>query len=237
MSSVLSQDDLASWEANGYVVIPNAVPPENLQAAVDAIWAFLNLRPDNPEDWYRYQPSTPDHHGAPISQSGMVELYQHQALWDNRQYPKIHQAFSEIWGTHQLWVSLDRANMKPPSRPDQPAWDHRGMIHWDIDTSTLPIPFGIQGVLYLTDTAEHQGGFQCVPGFHKQFYRWVKTQAADRDTRRPDLNGLEVKSIAGSAGDLIIWHQLLAHGNGHNRSEEPRLAQYIAMSPAQEDDE
>ena len=59
-----------------------------------------------------------------------------------------------------------------------------------------------------------------------------QTQPADRDTRRPDLQGLTVKSIAGQAGDLLIWHRLLAHGNGHNRADRPRLAQYITMSPA-----
>ena len=30
---------------------------------------------------------------------------------------------------------------------------------------------------------------------------------------------------------------LLAHGNGHNTSDKPRLAQYITMSPARTDDE
>jgi hypothetical protein len=66
------------------------------------------------------------------------------------------------------------------------------------------------------------------------FDEWVKTQPKDRNPRQPDLAGLEVKSIAGKAGDLLIWHRLLAHGNGHNRSDKPRMAQYIAMSPAKE---
>ncbi len=126
--------------------------------------------------------------------------------------------------------------MKPPAREDQPDWGHTGMIHWDIDTSKDPIPFQVQGVLYLTDTSENQGGFQCVPGFQNTFYEWVKTQPADRDPRFPDLEGLKVKSIPGKAGDLLIWHSLLAHGNGCNTSRVPRLAQYITMSPAREDD-
>ena len=163
----------------------------------------------------------------------MVEIYQHQALWDNRQYPKVHQAFSEIWETEKLWVSLDRANMKPPSRKDKPDWQNEGMIHWDTDTSVLKVPFGVQGVLYLTDTSEDPGGFQCVPEFHNLFEDWVKSQPEDRNPRRPDLEGLEVKSIPGKAGDLLIWHRLLAHGNGHNLSNRPRLAQYITMSPSE----
>ena len=111
------------------------------------------------------------------------------------------------------------------------------MIHWDVDTSQDPIPFGVQGVLYLTDTSVDQGGFQCVPGFHRTFEDWVKTQPDDRNPRQPDLDGLTVEAIAGKAGDLLIRHRLLAHGNGRNTADRPRLAQYITLSPANSDDE
>ncbi|MEE2659563.1 MAG: phytanoyl-CoA dioxygenase family protein [Candidatus Latescibacterota bacterium] len=229
---VLSAQDLSLWKENGYVVVPKAVPQENLDALVDAIWEFLDMDRDNPETWYRHKPYSGDDRCSPISAAGMVEIYQHQALWDNRQYPRVHAAFSEIWNREDLWVSLDRANMKPPAREDRPEWCSRGMIHWDLDTSQEGVPFGVQGVLYLTDTAEDQGGFQCVPGFHGAFAEWVKTQPADRNPRHPDPTGLDVRSIPGKAGDLLIWHRLLAHGNGHNGSDRPRLAQYISMSPA-----
>jgi hypothetical protein len=224
---ILSEQDRAFWEEHGYVIVHDAVPPENLKAVVDAVWEFLGMDPDDPGDWYR----------EPHRKGGMVEIYQHQALWNNRQYPRIHRAFSEIWGTENLWVSFDRANMKPPYRADKPEWDHPGFIHWDLDTKAQPIPFRVQGVLCLTDTAEDQGGFQCISGFHRTFEEWVKTQPADRDARRPDMTGLEVKKVTGKAGDLIIWHSLLAHGNGRNVSDRPRLAQYITMSPSREKNE
>jgi len=235
--TVLSKADWAFWEENGYVIIPNAVPQENLDRMVEAIWWFLDMDPEDSETWYKHKPFTRDNRCSPISAGGMVEMYQHQAIWDNRQHPRVYQAFAEIWGEEKLWVSLDRANMKPPAREDKPDWNNRGMIHWDLDTSQQPIQFGVQGVLYLTDTAEDQGGFQCVPGFNNTFEEWVKTQPQDRNPRHPDLEGLEVKSIPGKAGDLLIWHRLLAHGNGHNTSDKPRLAQYITMSPARTDDE
>jgi len=234
---VLSKEDWAFWEENGYVVIHDAVPQENLDAMVAVIWEFLQIDPQDTEAWYKYKPYTREDPCSPISSAGMVEIYQHQALWNNRQYPKIHQAFAEIWGDEKLWVSLDRANMKPPARPDRPQWCNQGMIHWDTDTSQQPISFGVQGVLYLTDTTQDQGGFQCVPGFHRLFDEWVKTQPQDRNPRHPDLKDLEVESIAGKAGDLLIWHRLLAHGNGHNTSDRPRLAQYITMSPTPHNNE
>ncbi|MBT5875312.1 MAG: hypothetical protein HOH43_17970 [Candidatus Latescibacteria bacterium] len=221
--SVLSATQMAFWEENGYVVIPDSVPLYQLNAVVDEIWQFLGMDPNDQNDWYR-EPHRP---------GGMVEMYQTQGLWNNRQSTKIYQAFTEIWGTEKLWVSMDRANMKPPVRSDKPDWDHPGMIHWDMDTTGLTsVTTRVQGVLYLTDTGTDQGGFQCVPGFHRRFLDWVNTQPEDRDPNRPDLNGLDVTSIPGNAGDFLIWHSLLPHGNGRNTSDLPRLAQYISMSPA-----
>ncbi|MBX3012019.1 MAG: phytanoyl-CoA dioxygenase family protein [Caldilineaceae bacterium] len=216
---VLTPEQRAFWEENGYVIIPNAVPQANLDAVIDAIWDFLEVDRNNPETWYQ----------APVSKGGMLEMYHHQSLWNNRQYPKVHQAFADIWGTDELWVSFDRANMNPPAR--QPDWDYQGMYHWDVDTSLDPIPFGVQGVLYLADTPADGGGFQCTPGMHKDFYEWVKSQPADRHPRLPDPTGLNVQTIPGKAGDLLIWHSLLPHGNTRNRNTKPRLAQYITMYP------
>ncbi len=226
---VLSAEDRAFWEENGYVIIHNAVPQENLDAVIDTLWDFLDIDRDDREAWYH----------APISRAGMLEMYQHQSLWDNRQHPRIYGAFADLWGRDDLWVSFDRANMNPPAR--QPDWDYQGMYHWDWDTSQIdlsePIPLKVQGVLYLADTSAEQGGFQCTPGFHRRFKEWVKTQPADRNPRQPDREGLEIQTIPGQAGDLLIWHSLLPHGNSRNRSDTPRLAQYITMFPPRSEDE
>ncbi len=220
--AVLTPEDHAFFKENGYVVVHNAVPQENLDAMVQALWEFLGMDPNDPEDWYR----------APHRPGGMVEMYQHQALWNNRQCPRVHQAFAEIHGTQKLWVSIDRACMKPPRHPDHPDYDHKGFIHWDMDSTQLPVTFGVQGVLYLTNTAADQGGFQCVPELYRCFDSWVKTQPPDRNPRVPDLTGFQITPIPGKAGDLVIWDRLLAHGNGHNTSTKPRLAQYFSMSKA-----
>jgi ectoine hydroxylase-related dioxygenase (phytanoyl-CoA dioxygenase family) len=112
-------------------------------------------------------------------------------------------------------------------------------VSWDTDTSKLPQPLRVQGVIYLTDTTPEMGGFTCIPGFiGPVLEEWIARQPADRDPRRPDLAtlppGCEVTPIPGKAGDLVIWSTLLAHGNGHNVSDRPRFAQYVTMFPAPE---
>ena len=142
---VFNDRDLAFWEENGYIVLTDAVPKEHLAALVETVWDFLEMDPDDRDDWYKWKPYDYADPQTPICPAGMVSLYQHQTLWDNRQYPRVYEAFTEILGTRKLWVSLDRTNMKPPARADRPEWGHTGMVHWDVDTSQTPIPFGVSG--------------------------------------------------------------------------------------------
>jgi hypothetical protein len=224
---VLTPDDLRRFDEDGYVLVKNVVPRENLQAVIDAMFTFLEIDPHNPDDWYR----------PPLPLGGMIEMYQHPALWANRQHPRVHEAFSDIFGTEKLWVSIDRANLKPPFRPDHPEYDHKGFMHWDADvTYAACAPLRVQGVLYLADTTADMGGFQCSPGHHKVVKEWAKDIEPGSDAK-PDMQGVPVVPVPGEAGDLVIWSTLLYHGNGRNLSDRPRLAQYITMNPAPEGEE
>ena len=44
--SILSPADHRFFNENGYVVVPNIVPPENLAAMIDTIFAFLDMDPN-----------------------------------------------------------------------------------------------------------------------------------------------------------------------------------------------
>ena len=156
-----SEADLEFWATNGYVVLHNAVPQENLQAVIDDVWQFFGMDPSDEDTWYHDASAlVPEGGRPPHGPGGMVELYQSQSLWDNRQHPRVHAAFAQIWGTEKLWCSMDRANMKPPVRESEPEWQHPGMIHWDADTTSGKGSFRVQGVLYLADTPANGGGFR-----------------------------------------------------------------------------
>ncbi|HLJ56190.1 MAG TPA: phytanoyl-CoA dioxygenase family protein [Chthonomonadaceae bacterium] len=223
---LLTEADRRFLDENGYLVAPGIVPVEDCEAVIDALFDFLEMKRDDPSDWYRH----------PLKPGGMVEIYQHQALWNNRQNPRMHALFSDIYGTDALYVTIDRVGFKPPYNPEHPEFDHRGFTHWDIDTNNIPARFGVQAVLCLTDTTAEMGGFQCVPGFHIGLEEWVSRQPADRNPRVPDLASLppdkRVTPIPASAGSMIIWNNRLLHGNGRNIGQRPRFSQYISMYPA-----
>lgn len=230
---VLSEEDWRHWTTWGYVVVPNAVPPEHVGRLQALLWEFEEMNPADPATWNRTERRP--HEMAELNHSGMVEIYNHPYLWESRQQRRVYDAFVDIWDREDLWVTIDRANLNPPNRGVR-RFD--GFIHWDVDTSAVPLPINVQGVLSLVDTDPEVGGFQCVPELFRTFDEWVLTQPADRDPYKPDTAGFEVRFIPMRAGDLLIFNSLLAHGIKPNNSpDRARLAQYISMYPADEVDE
>ena len=229
---VLSPEDWAFWQHNGYVVVKQAVPRENLERTAALLWEFEEKNPNDPSTWYA--PPRAEIQMKELTNSGMVEVYNHQVLWDNRQQPRVYDAFVDIWGTEKLWVTIDRANLNLPVRPD---FEFKGFIHWDYDPETKPQ--NVQGVLALADqTDPNMGGFQCVPELFRTYDTWKLTQPADRDRFKPDVTGFEIVKVPMEAGDLLIFNSSEPHGIRPNRSgDKVRLAQYISMMPAQEDNE
>lgn len=229
---VLSEEDWAFWLHNGYIVIQQAVSREQAAATAAFLWEFEEKDPNDPSTWY----SAPraEMKMKELENTGMVEVYNHQHLWNNRQMQRVYDAFVDIWGTEKLWVSIDRANLNFPIRP---GFEQKGFIHWDYDPETNPV--NVQGVLALADqTDENMGGFQCVPELFRNYPTWKLTQPENRNHFMPDITGLELVKVKLEAGDLLIFNSLEPHGIRPNLSKDKvRIAQYISMMPAEEDNE
>jgi hypothetical protein len=208
------------------------VPRENVDRLARFLWEFEEKDSGNPDTWYA--PPRAEIQMKELTNSGMVEIYHHQYLWDNRQIEKVYNAFVDIWGTEKLWVTIDRCNLNFPVRPGFP---FKGFIHWDYDPETKPQ--NVQGVLALADqTDENMGGFQCLPWLYKNYDTWKLTQPADRDHFKPDVTGIELVKVKMNAGDLLIFNSTQPHGIRPNTTQDKvRIAQYISMMPAEEDNE
>jgi hypothetical protein len=213
---VLGEDALRAWDEDGYVIVPAVITPHEVRALADVVWAFVGADPADPATWRLTD------HGI------MVQLFQHPALTPARTSPRLLKAFAQIWGTADLWTSLDRVSFNPPVRPGVEFPGPR--LHWDISL-VPPVKFQVQGMIYLTDTSAEQGAFEAVPGFHKRIDAWLEGLDEGVDPRRVDLSA-GARRIAAEAGDLIIWHSALPHGASPNTGDRPRLAQYVTQYPA-----
>ena len=158
---VLTQDQWEFWKHNGYLVIKGAISKKQAEKTADFLWEFEEKDAQDPTTWYA--PPRADMEMKELIGTGMVEVYNHELLWENRQTRKIYDAFVDIWGTEKLWVTIDRANLNFPIRP---GYGYEGFIHWDYDPETKPQ--NVQGVLALSDqTDKNTGGFQCIPWLFK----------------------------------------------------------------------
>lgn len=229
---VLSEEDWKFWIENGYVVIKHAISRAQAEKTAAFLWQYEDKDPNDPESWYKRPSATMQM--KELNNTGMVEVYNNQLLWDNRQNERIHDAFTDIWGTEKLWVTIDRANLNFPIRPGH---EYKGFIHWDYDPETKPQ--NVQGVLALADQMdENMGGFQCIPELFRTYDTWKLTQPADRDRFKPDTTGFTPTKVKMEAGDLLIFNSLQPHGiRANNSGDKVRIAQYISMMPAEEDNE
>ena len=231
---VLSEEDWRFWMHNGYIVIKNAIPKDQAKATADFIWEFDEKDPNDPSTWYA-KPRA-EMQMKELAGTGMVEAYNHQTLWNNRQMQKVYDAFVDVWGTEKLWVTIDRVNLNFPQRPGE---EKEGFIHWDYDPETRPQ--NVQGVLALADQMdESMGGFQCIPWLYRNYDTWKLTQPEDRHRFQPNLDSLQDKlvKVLMEAGDLLIFNSTEPHGIRPNRSEKKvRIAQYISMMPAEEENQ
>ena len=231
---VLTEKQWSFWVQKGYIVIKNAIPKKQAEETANFLWEFEEKNPKDVSTWYSEPRAVMQM--KELAGTGMVEVYNNQYLWDNRQTQKVYDAFVDIWGTEKLWVTIDRANLNFPIRK---GFEYNGFIHWDYDPETKPQ--NVQGVIALSDQTDvNMGGFQCIPWLFQNYDSWKLSQPEDRNRFQPDISGIEnkIERVAMEAGDLLIFNSLLPHGIRPNLSKDKvRIAQYISMMPAEEDNE
>jgi hypothetical protein len=220
LSTGLDDEAIAFWNENGYIIIRNAVPKDDCDATIELICDHIGAMRNDPFTWYN------DH---PAKQGIMVQLFQHPLLQKNRESEKIRLAYEQLWGRKDLWLNTDRVGFNPP---ETDYWKFPGPgLHWDVSLQ-LPVPFGLQGILYLSDTAANQGAFTLVPGFHNRIEQWLNSLPPGAHPRNENIHALGTFPIVANAGDFIIWHHALPHGSSPNTATMPRFVQYINYAPA-----
>ncbi|OZG70836.1 hypothetical protein BTA51_23645 [Hahella sp. CCB-MM4] len=216
---ILSKEQKSFWDQNGYLVVEGVLDREQCRQSVERIYQHLGMNPDQPESWYQMHSS---------QQNIMVQMFRDTVLDANRKSDKARRIYEDIWGDPELRPTIDRVGFNPPETDGYPFSGTR--LHWDVDF-TRPLSFSTQGLIYLSDVAEDQGAFQCVPGFHLQLKQWLEQLPEGADPNQMDLSNLDVCRIAAPAGSLIVWNSFLPHGGSPNRASSPRIVQYFNMLP------
>ncbi|MCO6146693.1 phytanoyl-CoA dioxygenase family protein [Flavobacterium sp. NRK1] len=219
IDDVLTKDDLEFWDKNGYVIVKEAISKQECEETTQAIWEFLKMSPDNSASWYKPHE---DLKGL------MLSFFDHAALNKNRESKRIKKAYEQLYKTNRIFKTIDKVSFNPPETKN---FHFKGSpLHWDISLK-MPAPFGLQGLLYLTDCDAHDGAFHCVPGFHKKIESWLKELSPDENPRSKALEVLHPAPVTGNAGDFIIWQNTLPHCASPNNGKVPRMVQYLTYLP------
>lgn len=216
---VLSTEDLEFWDKNGYVIVKKAISKQDCKATEKAIWNFLGMDPDKKETWYNRH----------AEQKGlMLSFSDHETLNKNRLSARIRKAYEQLYKTSKIYHTIDKVSFNPPETEH---FQFLGSpLHWDVSLKQ-PIPFALQGLLYLTDCGPQDGAFHCVPGFHNTIDSWLGELETDEHPREKAIKTLRAMPIAANAGDFIIWQNTLPHCAMPNHGSYPRMVQYLTYLP------
>ena len=222
---VLTDAELQFWGEHGYLVLRNAVPQTQCLAAQAAIWDFLDASPDVPASWYQPHPA---------KRGLMLQFSDHRALAANRHNVRIRRAYQQLYGRQAIYPTIDKVSFNPP---ETASYRFMGSpLHWDCSLQQ-PIPFKLQGMLYLSDCPAGHGAFHCVPGFQHRSGDWLASVPPAQAPRERAIAHLRPEPVEGQAGDFIIWHQALPHCASANHGAFPRMVQYLTYLPEDGEDQ
>jgi hypothetical protein len=254
----VSQKELINkfFEKNGFVVIGNVLNDDEINETIDEFFSLVsdNGKECSDEDLEKFYADQPF---GKLGIIGSGPDLQSIAQLNNRQNPRVYEAFCTVLKNKNLIVEHDRLGaMRPTLRGTEEKVDWRTRDKWihldcnpmlgtasiggyGIDTDRFnPIDFKetlvVQGLITLTDAREEDGGFHCIPGGHRIAREWSDRMMRENKSMQvepddPIRHG--VLKIPIRKGCLLVWNTLLFHGNHPNYSTNWRMVQYIRMIP------
>jgi hypothetical protein len=218
---VLTQTQIASYLDQGYLLVSDLIPAEQVRRAEQAMWRCMGLAPDEPAAW---PGDFSGHAGYP--DPDLTAVYTEDLL-------------TAAWQLGE--GNLDRSHFRPPSSgyalntfptdeewaPHGPHIDHSIKEHGH---ETFPPAFRLASMTFLNDVAPHGGGTVVWPASHKKVaalarsnpdhYRtmWMLGDELDK----ADIG--ECVEITPRAGDVLFYHVFCVHSGSRNTSASPRLA-------------
>jgi ectoine hydroxylase-related dioxygenase (phytanoyl-CoA dioxygenase family) len=255
------------FQKYGFVVFRNIIPAEDCDKTVNQFFkkypAFHIKNGDTYKEIWKDQrfghlgimnASSPYTPNCDISPQLLI----------NRMNPNLYQAYKILFQTERIYVDHDRIGVMRPTKnipfsdgvvADKPDWKTADRwIHLDCNPDTgrcsvagllyenkkyidLEANLVVQGIIALTDAHEDDGGFHCIPGFHKYVKAYTEclsnTSAVNgRGLQVPDSDPIReyVQKIPLRKGSICVWNTLTLHGNYPNDSSNFRAVQYCRMA-------
>ena len=203
----LTERERFIFEATGYLVIPDALSPTEVEACLAA-----SRRAHEPLGTGQWRQLGHLHESEPAIEN----LLDHPAV-----LPKIRALLGDYFIVQSTWSTLQPAQSKPGG------YHQDGSSVYDFRRVAIPTPlFQLRVGYYLTDQSKPgMGNMVMLPGSHTTPMTLPKGIVPDED----DLPIVE--TICGAPGTALLFHQGVYHRTGVNRMEFDRYTMHIVYAP------
>ncbi len=227
MPTVLTEAKVADYERDGFLVIPDAISPEDIAELQEVTNEFVERSRSVTEhdDVFDLEPA----HTAeqPLLRRVKTPEKWHPTYARMVRHPKILSVLEDLWGTGIRYQS-SKLNMKVAGYGSSLEW-HQDWAFYPHTNEDL----AVVGIM-IDDIGEDNGAMMIVPGSHRgpiedHSYDGIFSGGIDPQKSTADFS--KAVSVCGQAGSISIHHVRAIHGGPANRSGRDRryfLLQYRA---------
>ncbi len=223
---ILTPDQLRFYNENGYVIIPNLLSAQEVQALKDlrdrAVARAMTQGGsfyDGPAQ-YDVEPLKSDPTGKSLGLRKIQEVYQTEPVYrDMLSQPKILDIVQDIIGPN-IYYHSSKLMCKPGNGGRRKPW-HQDFAYWpNMDTRQVTLWIAV-------DKATPENGcMQVIPGSHlRGLIPHFKLE--DFQIREDNIPNENVVTAPMNPGDALFFSVLTLHASDPNNSPNPRLSAII----------
>ena len=229
-SRTLSDAQIATFIADGFVRIDDAFPATLADAARDLLWRDLGLDQDDPAGWTQ-----------PVVRLG---LYADPPFVAAANTPCLVGAYDQLAGRGR-WLAPRAIGTFPvrfpsPDDPGDGGWHVDASFGWDVPdfmewrTNIVSKGRALLMLFLFSDVGEDDAPTRILKGSHRDIARILAPAGAAGLTLRelvghlPDAAGRRVALATGRAGTVYLCHPFLVHAAQPHRGTVPR---FLAQPP------
>jgi hypothetical protein len=226
---MLSLDQVEFYRDQGYLLVENAVSPEQLNQLRMIAYEFIEKSRDVTEsdDFYDLD----EGHSAAQPRLTRVKLphKQHPLFWDVLRDSGITDTLRALLGLNVL-LQTSKLNTKAPGGGAAVEWHQDWAFYPHTNDDMLACG------LMLEDVDPDSGPIQVIPGSHKgpllSHHNADGVFCGAANPEDPDFHLDRAVTLTGKAGDMTVHHARTLHGSSPNLSDRARLIVFYECSAA-----
>ncbi len=225
---MLTEQQIARYREDGYLLIENAVPPEQLRALRDVAHEFIEHSRTLTASDEVYD--LDEGHGPETPRLTRIKIpHKQHAVFDQAlRSEQMRGYFQDLLGPN-VFLQTSKLNTKAPGGGAAVEW-HQDWAFYP-HTNDDMLAFG----LMLEDVDADTGPLMVIPGSHKgpvlsHHNNGVFCGAINPDD--PDFHFDKATTLTGKAGDMTVHHVRTLHGSAPNHGDRARLILFFEAGAA-----